>query len=238
MMDFSAGAGKESSSALIPTGQLAWAIINIKGLKHNSNTGTCSIEYELTLDDNQPFARRKIFGYLADPNHAGNSETYNQMGLIAITRILECGRGAGPQNPDGYKINDYGQMSGLRVGIKIGFEKGKDGYDDKNKVAEWLTPNPTSKSGNKPYQKLVAGEHSPAPASGGQVSNGFGGAPNGGAPAINNGFGAPHAGQASSPTPAQQNISGWGGSAPAQDPSQPAGWLQQGQTADDYEPLG
>ena len=67
------------------------------------------------IDANQPFAGRKVFEMIGDPQNSGNSEKYREMGTIAITRILEAGRGAGPNNPDGYKINSYDQLSGLRV---------------------------------------------------------------------------------------------------------------------------
>lgn len=214
-MDFSHGAGVSTQADLIPRGQLAWAILTIKGIKNNANTGSRSIEFEATLDEGQPFARRKVFGFIGDPNHDGNSENYRQMGLVAITRILECGRGAGPQNPAGYQINGFEQLGGLKVGIKIGVEEGKDGYNDKNVVAEWLTPNPASQSGHKLYQKLVAGEvagQAPKPS---QPSNGFGGATATAAPATS-GFGA---------TPAPS---------PATAAAQPGGWLAQAnQPADD-----
>lgn len=160
-MDFSQGAGAQSPTSLMPNGQLAWAIVTVKSLKANASTGTKSLELELTLDDNQPYARKKIWPYVGDPFHAGNSENYRQMGMLAITRMLECGRNAGPNNPAGYQLNNFDELNGLRVAIKIGVEKGKDGYEDKNKVAEYLTPNPASGSGHKDYQKLMAGEHSP-----------------------------------------------------------------------------
>ncbi len=218
MMDFSSGAGVSTMADLIPAGQLAWAILTIKGIKTNANTGSRSIEYELTLDEGQPFARRKIFGYIGDPNHDGNSEGYRQMGLVAVTRILESGRGAGPNNPDGYKIQGFEQLSGLRVPVKIGVEEGTDGYADKNKVVEWLTPNPASQSGHKLYAKLMAGEfNSSAPKPAAQPSNGFGTAT-----------------AAATPAPATSGFGATAAPSPAAAAAQPGGWLAQAQApADD-----
>lgn len=232
-MDFSAGAGVTTQADTIPAGQLAWVILTIKGIKNNTNTGSRSIEYEATIDEGQPFAKRKVFGYIGDPNHEANSEGYRQMGLVAITRILESGRGAGPNNPDGYKIQGFEQLGGLRVPVKIGIEKGTDGYDDKNKVVEWLTPNPASQSGHKLYQRLMAGEHNvSAPKAAAQPSNGFGGGAATPAPAATGGFGSA---TAATPAPAASGFGGGATASPAAAGAQPGGWLQQAQegAADD-----
>ena len=160
MMDFSAGAGMDTGNgSLIPAGQVAWAIVNVRGVK-TSQKGGSYLDIELTLDEGQPYARRKIWEMVGHPFDQNNSEAYRQMGMAALARMLECGRGAGPNNKAAYNINDFRDLSGARVGIKIKIEKGSGGYDDKNKVAEWLTPNPTS-SGNKDYQRLVAGGDAP-----------------------------------------------------------------------------
>lgn len=176
--DFSAGAGAQSAFDLIPNGQLAWAIIEYRGLK-SSQSGGQYLDLILTLDDNQPFARRKVFERIGDPAFAGNSDAYKQMAFAAIARVLEAGAGAGPNKPDAYKIPtrldgapDYSVLNGMRVGVKIKVEKGTGGYDDKNTVAEYLTPNPTS-CGNKGWVKLLAGQYgATAPAQ--TAAGGFG----------------------------------------------------------------
>lgn len=181
--DFSAGAGAQSAFDLIPNGQLAWAIIEYRGLK-SSQSGGQYLDLILTLDDNQPFARRKVFERIGDPAFAGNSDAYKQMAFAAIARVLEAGAGAGPNKPDAYKIPtrldgapDYSVLNGMRVGVKIKVEKGTGGYDDKNTVAEYLTPNPTS-GGNKGWVKLLAGQYgAAAPAQTAAGGFGTGGAP-------------------------------------------------------------
>jgi len=249
MMDFSQGAGQSSGNGgdIIPNGQLAWAIMTVRAIKA-SQTGGEYIDVELTLDDGQPFARRKVWEMIGNPFNAGNTEAYRQMGMIAITRILESAKGAGPNNPAGYKLTEFEQLSGLRVPIKIKIEKGTGGYDDKNKVAEWLTPNPQSQSGFKDYELLVKGIYNKAPASAPQTApaNGFGGASatssggfggnqqsNGGSIANaasqgggQSGFGQPQQSGASATVAQQQAQTGF--AATATSPSDaPAGWLQQ-----------
>ncbi|CAB4120996.1 hypothetical protein UFOVP4_54 [uncultured Caudovirales phage] len=188
MMDFSQGAGQGTGNDLIPNGQLAWVIINVRGLK-SSQSGGQYVDVELTLDDNQPFSRRKIWEMIGDPMHPGNSEAYRQMGMVAISRILESAKGAGPQTPGGYKLNNFDDLHGLRVPIRIGIAKGTGGYADKNRVGEWLTPNPQSQGGFKDYQLLASGVHSKTGATTAPVAVG--------------GFGVPQAQPQASFTPPQ-----------------------------------
>lgn len=188
MMDFSGSAGTGSDFDLLPKGALFWAILGVRGVKA-SGAGGQYIDCELTIAEGQPFAGRKLWESIGHPYFQGNSEKYRQMGLVAVTRILETGRNAGPHNPDGYKLDDFSQLDGLKVAIKVGVEEGSGGHDDKNRVAEWLTPNPASQSGHKGFAKLIAGDHNlgngqPAATS---QTGGFGGAP--AAPATTGGFG-------------------------------------------------
>lgn len=196
MMDFSQGAGQDGPANLIPNGQLAFAIMTVRGVKA-SKAGGAYLDIELTIDEGQPYARKKLWDMIGDPQNMNNSPEYREMGMRSIARILEAGRGAGPSNTAAYQLTDYSQLSGLRVGIKIGVEKGKDGYEDKNRVTEYLTPNPQS-SASKDWARLLAGEYNKAK----PAATGFGAASAGG-------FGSPQ------PTaqPAQTNT-GWGQSAP------------------------
>lgn len=204
MMDFSGSAGAASSFDVIPAGQVAFAILNVKGLK-GSASGGGYLDIELTIDEGQPFAGRKVFEMIGDPQNAGNSEKYREMGTIAITRILEAGRGAGPNNLEGYRIQSYEQLSGLRVAVKLKVEAGENGYPDKNKVAEWLTPNPASQSGHKGWQQLASGVFNTAkPAA--QAQGGFGGGQAGNTQG--GGFG-----QTGSAQPSQGASSGFGNAA-------------------------
>ena len=74
------------------------------------------------------------------------------MGETAIKRILES-RG------QGMSVEHLQELSGARVGVHVGIEKGTGGYPDKNKVVEFLTPNPAS-TGNKNWLVLTGGDSS------------------------------------------------------------------------------
>lgn len=173
-MDFSGSAGATSNFDIIPKNQLAWAILTVRGLKASAKGGGY-LDCELVIDQGQPYAGRKIWDMIGDPQNAGNSEGYRQMGTIAITRILEAGRNASPNNLAGYQIPNYEALSGLRVAIKVGIEAGTGGHDDKNIVADYLTPNPASASGHKLFLQLQAGQYNTAAPAQAAQSGGFGG---------------------------------------------------------------
>lgn len=226
MVDFSQHAGAASSFDLIPNGTLLWVWTVFRGLK-TSKPGGQYLDFEFVVDDNQPYARRKIWGNVGDPMHPANSEKYRQMSSIAVTRMLESGRGANPSNPAAYNVSDdYRELGQIRVAVKIGVEKGQDGYNDKNKIAEFLTPNPKSESGYKGYEKLMKGEHMATPR---------------GAPPAGGGFQQPAAAPAASPAAFAAPVApvaapvapaapagAWGGPTPSL-PNGPAAssWLKQ-----------
>lgn len=207
MLNFQQGAGAETGFDLIPKGFLGWFIIHVKNPQKLSQNGGQYVECELTVDDGQQFARRKIFTNIMDPYFEGNSEKARQMGMAQICRILETARGAGPNNPAAYQLTDYTQLNGLRIGAMVGIDEGKNGYQDKNSIAEYATPNPDSKRGKKIHDRLIAGENGlPAQAAGPAAS-----APSG--------FGNAQQAQAAAP----QQSGGWGSPAPSAAAPQAAG---------------
>lgn len=255
-MNFAGYAGQGSDFDLLPKGLLVFANLQVRGVQ-TSATPSRYLDVELTVDQGQPFAGRKLWDKIGDPFFQGNSEKYRQMGQVAITRILEAGRGAGPNNPAAYQLNDFSELSGLRVPIKVGVEEGSDGHDDKNRVTEWLTPNPASASGYKGFQKLTSGDHglpqpngaapaasgfgnAPAasPPAGGQTTSGFGGAAAQPVTQQTSGFGAPNPGfpQPLPASSAQTGANGAGEQQPStqpstttfpSDPGTPPNWLAQ-----------
>lgn len=166
MMDFSQASTKQASNGeLIPDGTLAWAIVEIR--PHNIEAGIVPVpsgktptnkylDIELTVAEGE-FEKRKMWDMVG----VEGSPAYTEMGAAAIRHMLEVGKRAGPTNPSGYSINDYMDLSGLRVAVEVRLEKGKakgngEFYPDKNRV-KYLSPNPESDT-HKNYAKLVAGE--------------------------------------------------------------------------------
>lgn len=163
---FSPTSGAGTSFELIPTGTLAWVNINVREIKPSQNGGQY-IDLELTIADG-PLAGRKIFEKIMDPLFEANSPQARQMGVVALTRILEGCGAFDPAKPDTYNQFEGGGIQALalaidqqRAGVKIKIAKGQNGYEDKNVVGEWLTPNSASTSAFKHWKNLQEGKTTP-----------------------------------------------------------------------------
>jgi len=185
-------------NSLIPSGALLWAMVNFRGMKIGQEKGSRYADVELTVADQQPFARRKIWTKVADPDYEGNSDKYREMGMVALTRMVEACNIVNPQDAasyeklNGLKIEQVMQMlDGKYVAVKVKIEKQGQGYQDKNDVSTYLTPNPQS-DGNKGFLKLMAGDYG-VPTNPAAQRGAFGNAPRATAPAAapanNGGFG-------------------------------------------------
>lgn len=168
-----------NSGSLIPNGVCAFAIVTVDKVQGSNNTGGTIAALSLTVAFG-PFENRKVFTYVGDPSDERNSEKYRTMSLGALQSMLEVAGIFDPAKPETYQTFANSEFAdilkaidGKLVAIKIGVEKGQDGYDDKNKVADWLTPNPVSRSSKKfgelaasPQKCLVPEQKPAAPAAG------------------------------------------------------------------------
>lgn len=167
---FADAPGQNDFSDLLPHGLLSWAWLKIRPFNLDQGiietpSQTSDARYlncELTLEGG-PGDRRKVFTRIG----VAGSEKYINMGRSAIRAILEVGRGASAQNPQGYVISAAGgqpnwlELDGLKVAIKVRIEKGTAGYPDKNDVAVWLSPIADSGT-EKLFARLLAGDVMPA----------------------------------------------------------------------------
>lgn len=164
-MLFNQQSGVGSPLDLIPRGYLCWARLSFNGMKVSTSTGSRYGEIDLTISDGQPFARKKIFTRIADPDYENNSEGYRSMGMVALTRMLESSGLIDVKDPASYEKyngknceNVLMLLDGRHVAIKVKVDPGKEGYSDKNEVGEFLTPNEASQS-CKHFIKLTNGDH-------------------------------------------------------------------------------
>lgn len=155
---------------MVPVGTLALAHFGKPEIKCSKATGGTYASVELTLVSG-PFAKRKIFlNNLMNPDDERNGATARTMGSSALCRMLEASGLVDVKNPASYAaIDDFGQAvdalanysaDGKYIAIKVSVEKGKDGYQDKNGVGAYLSPNPTAgsfKDWNTLQATLVAG---------------------------------------------------------------------------------
>jgi len=144
---------------VVPKATLAWATVNIKPgstfqveTVSSNNTNNSYLDLELIICEGK-YAKAKINDR---PGVKGESDTWVNKGRAAIRAMLETGKGASQSNPDGYKIDSFSELHGLKVAIKIGVEEGTGGYGDKNIIMAYLSPNPDS-STHKDFKALQDG---------------------------------------------------------------------------------
>ena len=161
---FSPTSGAGSAPELIPANTLAWAILKVASKKNTKESGGEYYNLELTVVGG-PYEGRKAFEMIANYQDMRNGEKWRQMAITALSRIMESSGFWKQSDPESYKsfvgkpfehVANF--IDGQRVAIKIKIEKNSDpAYADKNKVAEWLSPNPGSRGGYRDYMTLVGG---------------------------------------------------------------------------------
>lgn len=139
----------DSPNSLIPANTLAFAKLKIKGISKSNNTGGEYADVDLILMGQ--FESRHVFPVVMNPADGNNSEAARTMGMAALQHICEASGLFDHKAPESYqRFNNASftdvlkAIDGSTVAIKVGIEKGKDGYQDKNRVLAWLTPNPNS----------------------------------------------------------------------------------------------
>lgn len=164
-MQFSQESGLRTPTDLIPSGFLCWVVVTFRGMKSSDKTGGRYGDLELTVYEGQPLARKKFWDMVCDPDDERNSESWRQSGMASLTRMLESAGYAHHDKPESYvALNGYtceqilAALDGKRIAVRVKIENGEEGYADKNKVGDYLTPNPKS-SGYKNYMKLSVGDH-------------------------------------------------------------------------------
>jgi hypothetical protein len=161
---FSPTSGASSAPELIPAGTLAWAIIKVTNKKNTKDSGGEYYNIELTVHGGE-YEGRKVFEMLPNYQDSRNSDKWRAMGVTNITRIMEAAGFFKPSDPESYKafvgkpfeiIANF--IDGQRCAIKVKVEKNSDpAYADRNKVADYLSPNPAS-GGYKDFQRLIGGQ--------------------------------------------------------------------------------
>lgn len=207
-MQFSNTSGLSTPTDLIPNGFLCWVLVGFRGMKNSQEPNKDGgygryADMEFTIADKQPLARKKLWDIVMDPDHGDNTEGARNMGMASLTRMIESAGLVNPEEPASYeKFNGKSceeimtLLDGKFVAIRAKVEKGGNGYADKNKVGDYLSPN---KAGStfKNYTKLVNGDHGVAVTGqqqGARSAGGFGGAGSaapqtGSAPVRQGGFG-------------------------------------------------
>ena len=162
MFDFN-DAAPQTSGDLIPAKTYAKVIANIRPGKGQSDmwitkseSGFEYLNMEFTIVS-APMAKRKIFQNAGIGGVTDGHEKAANITRSFIRSMLESARGIDPKDESekaqkARRIQSWGDLVELEFAVEIGIEKGKDGYDDKNKIARVLTP------GHANYTKVMSGE--------------------------------------------------------------------------------
>lgn len=113
-------------------------------LKRSKTGDSQALDCEFTVVDGQ-FAKRKFWSLFTVE---GTTEGHAKAGEISASRlrgILESAKGVRPDDEsepakNARRLNSWGDLDGLRFVAKVGIEKGKGDYKDKNTLLAAVTP--------------------------------------------------------------------------------------------------
>lgn len=162
-MDFSNAQNQRDFSEMIPEGTLCRGVFNIQA--HNADAGVWEaptkagtgkyLKVDITVIGGK-HDKRHVFDNI---NTENPNPVASNIGHGAVKAILECSRGASPQNPQAYSLNSYGELNGAEIVFKVGVEPAKGAYSSKNVVAVYLSPLQTEKD----WARFMAGDMDPDP---------------------------------------------------------------------------
>lgn len=150
-MDFN-NAPEQRERGLIPDGTIAIVHMTIRPgnageggwLKRSKDGSSLGIDAEFTVVEG-PHAKRKFWKLFTVEGSSEGHQKAGETSASQLRAILESARGVRPddESPNARsarQVNSYGDFDGIRFVAKIGIEKGKDGYKDKNTLDAVITP--------------------------------------------------------------------------------------------------
>lgn len=113
-------------------------------LKRSKDGSSLAIDAEFTIVEG-PFAKRKFWKLYTVEGATEGHQKAAEISASQIRAIVESARGIRPDDEteaakSGRRLNDWGDLDGIRFIGKVGIEKGKDGYKDKNTLWAAITP--------------------------------------------------------------------------------------------------
>lgn len=155
---------KGQQIGLIPHGTVSKAVLNVRGIKPSQKGGQY-IDCEFTLVGGE-FNGRKVWSIIMDPYFAGNSQQAKDIGSKFSVRLLETAGVPEATYSQFTSIQQIAeQIAGKECVIKVGIKKGEGGYQDKNTVLDYLSPNPESGT-SESFKKVMSGVATPSASSG------------------------------------------------------------------------
>jgi hypothetical protein len=155
MYDFN-GAGEQREREIIPEGTIATVHMTIRPgtageggwFKRSKDGSSQGIDAEFTVVDG-PFAKRKFWKLFTMEGTSSGHQAAGEISASQLRAILESARGVRPDDESenakkARRVESWGDFDGLRFIAKIGIEKGKGEYKDKNSLDAAITPDRTA----------------------------------------------------------------------------------------------
>ena len=147
--------GADRQFDLIPDGTVCPVVMAIRPggngdggwLKASKNTDAMMLDCEIIVTDG-PFAKRKIYQNMVVSGGSLNEKGESKAGNITranLRAILESARNIKPDDMTNEamtkrRVNGWQDFHGLCFLVKVGIEKGQNGYNDKNRIKTVITP--------------------------------------------------------------------------------------------------
>jgi len=153
----------KQGNTLIPNATLAKAVMKVQNISNSKRTGAEYAKIDLVICEGE-YTNRHIFTVIMNPHDKdGDKAAGAKMGEKNLCHMLEAAGLMDHTDPastaqfDGASFQDVlTALDGKVVAIKIRVAPGKDGYEDKNEVAQYLSP--VQASGSKRlWEQLFAG---------------------------------------------------------------------------------
>lgn len=154
MYDFN-DADQQRGGELIPDKTIAKLVMSIRPggagpggwLTYSSTSDAEYISGEFTVLEG-PFARRKLWQNFVITGGKTNDKGQSIAGEISratLRAILESSRNINPSDMspaacEKRRVQSFEEFDGMEFLARIGIQKGKDGYEDKNKISVVITP--------------------------------------------------------------------------------------------------
>lgn len=144
-MDFNDAEPQREGGALIPEGTISLAVMQLRsggygegGFLARSKAGEDMLDVEFTLYGGQ-YDRRKVWKYMSFSEKAAPVTKSQLRGALESAHCIRSDDMT-DKAAAARRVASYGDFNGMMVCIKIGIEKGKDGYADKNILRAFVTP--------------------------------------------------------------------------------------------------
>lgn len=145
-------ASEQRTGELIPEGTVATVHMTIRPgnageggwLKRSKSGDSEALDCEFTVVDGA-YAKRKFWTLFTVEGTTEGQKKAGEISAARLRAILESVHGIRPDDESPNvavkrRVNSWADFDGLRFVAKIGVEKGKDGYKDKNSLAAVVTP--------------------------------------------------------------------------------------------------